>query len=316
MENGKRQTVPDVLVKLADLWGVEIHHGRLDIPKKLGSGYCKGYIFNEHIRLLILHYELHEDVHVENAAVSVAGKTILFKFQNIFRGGNRAAVLIATSSVNTDAVIPVHTNTAVMNIEVDADYLRGLFDLSGGSLVLKGLLQHAQPLLFEQMIHPSLQTIVDEIVAEPVDETFKLFLLRVKAEELICKLLMELEKRNEQHLYAVNTQDVQTLYRVKEQILEHLDTPPVINALAASANMSPTKLKRLFKQIFGDSIFSYYQDFRMKEAALLLKENRLSVSDIGGRLGFTNMSHFSKVFKEHMGMNPKHYSATITHRGL
>ncbi|MDR3272149.1 MAG: AraC family transcriptional regulator, partial [Flavobacteriaceae bacterium] len=169
-------------------------------------------------------------------------------------------------------------------------------------------LQNAQPLLFEQLIYPSLQKIVDEIVTEPIDETFELFFLRIKAEELICRLLMELEKRDEKHLYALNIQDIQTIYKVKERMLEHPGTPPVIKELAVCANMSPSKLKRLFKQIFGDSIFSYYQQFRMKEAARLLKDEKLSVSEVGYLLGFTNLSHFSRVFKEHIGMKPKQYS--------
>ena len=191
---------------------------------------------------------------------------------------------------------------------MDANYLNGLFDSSEKSPVLQSLLQNTQPLLFEQMIYPSLQKIVDEIVTESVDETFKLFFLRIKAEELVCRLLMELEKRDEKHLYALNIHDIQTIYKVKEQILEHLGTPPVIKELAVCANMSPSKLKRLFKQIFGNSIFSYYQEFRMKEAARLLKEEKLSVSDVGYQLGFTNLSHFSRAFKEHIGMMPKQYS--------
>ncbi len=72
--------------------------------------------------------------------------------------------------------------------------------------------------------------------------------------------------------------------------------------------MSPTKLHRLFKQVFADSVFSYYQQFRMKEAARLLKENKMSVSEVGYQIGFTNLSHFSRVFKEHTGMNPKQYT--------
>jgi len=218
------------------------------------------------------------------------------------------SVLVATSSVNTDDVISIHTNTAVINIEVDANYLNGLFDLSEKSPILQSLLQNTQPLLFEQMIYPSLQKIVDEIVTEPVDETFELFFLRIKAEELICRLLIELERRDEKQLYALNIHDIQAIYKVKEQMLEHLETPPVINELAIYANMSPSKLKRLFKQIFGNSIFSYYQEFRMKEAARLLKEEKLSVSDVGYQLGFTNLSHFSRVFTEHTGIKPKQYS--------
>jgi AraC-like DNA-binding protein len=195
-----------------------------------------------------------------------------------------------------------------INIEVDANYLNGLFDLSEKSPVLQSLLQNTQPLLFEQLIYPSLQRIVDEIVTATVDETFELFFLRVKAEELICRLLIELEKRDEKHLSALNMRDIQTIYKVKEQMLEHLETPPVIDELASYANMSPSKLKRLFRQIFGNSIFIYYQDFRMNEAARLLKEEKLSVSDVGYRLGFVNLSHFSRVFEEHIGMKPKQYS--------
>jgi AraC-like DNA-binding protein len=210
--------------------------------------------------------------------------------------------------MNTDDFISIHTNTAVINIEVDATYLNELVDFSEKSPVLQSLLQNTQPLQFEQLIFPSIRKIVDEIVNEPVDKSFELFFLKIKAEELICRLLMELEKRDEKHLYALNSQDIQILYKVKEQILEHPESPPVINELADNANMSATKLKRLFRQIFGNSIFSYYQEFRMKEAARLLKEKNLSVSDVGYRLGFTNLSHFSRVFEEHIGMKPKQYS--------
>jgi len=298
--------------------GTEVKNRRLEIPEKFGKGYCSGFIFNEHIRMLISNYELNEDLVVENPYIKASGRMIFFKFQNIFPKTEivltdkhlmeMPSVLVATSSVNTDDVISIHTNTAVINIEVDANYLIGLLDLSEKSPILQSLLQNTQPLLFEQMIYPSLQRIVDEIVVESVNETFKLFFLRIKAEELICRLLIELERRDEKQLYALNTHDIQAIYKVKEQMLEHLETPPVINELAICASMSPSKLKRLFKQIFGNSIFSYYQEFRMKEAARLLKEEKLSVSDVGYQLGFTNLSHFSRVFTEHTGMKPKQYS--------
>jgi AraC-like DNA-binding protein len=318
MKKDKQQTEPHVLKILAHLLGTEVKNQRLEIPEKFGKGYCAGFVFNEHIRLLILNYELHQDIIIENPYINTIERAILFKFQNIFpdtealsaRKQLKASpsVLIATSSLNTDAVIPVHTHTATINIEVDADYLNGLFDLSEKSPVLQSLLQNSQPLLFEQMIYPHLQRIVDEIVSEPIDDTFRLFFMRVKAEELICRLLMELEKRDKTHLYDLNIHDIQTIYKVKDQILEHLERPPVIKELAIYAGMSPTKLKRLFRQIFGNSIFNYYQEFRMKEAALLLKKGMLSVSDVGYQLGFTNLSHFSKVFNDHTGMRPKQFS--------
>lgn len=309
-------TIPDVLKKLASLLGTEIKQRRLEIPSQFGKGYCTGFIFNDHIRMLISNYELNEDIIIENPDRNTAKRMLFFKFQNIFPdtlSGKKMtrevpSVLIATSRINTDDVISIHSNKSTINIEVDADYLKGLFLLSDQSPVLQSLLQNSQPYLFEQMIYPSLQETVEEIVSQPSDEIFELFFMRIKAEELICRLLMELEKRDEKRLYALNSHDIQIIYKVKDQILQHLDVPPVIGELASQAGMSPTKLKRLFRQIFGDSIFSYYQGFRMKEAALLLQAKKYSVSEVGYRLGFTNLSHFSKLFKEHMGMKPKQYA--------
>ncbi|MCD8194401.1 MAG: AraC family transcriptional regulator [Tannerellaceae bacterium] len=112
-------------------------------------------------------------------------------------------------------------------------------------------------------------------------------------------------------MYPLNNHDIQTIYKVKEQLLTHIKTPPVIRELAAYAHMSPSKLKRLFRQVFGDSIFSYYQHFRMQEAARLLKEEKLSVSEVGYQMGFTNLSHFSRVFYEHIGMKPKQFTKSF-----
>jgi len=318
MEKDKQQTVPSILKSFALLLGTNVNNRRLNIPEAFGKGYCTGFVFNEHIRMVISDYELKQDVLIENPDIDRQRKMIFFKFQNIIpttepsptkqRPQTIPSVLIATSRANTDDLISIHTNTATINIEVDANYLSRLFDLSEQSPVLQGLLKNTQPLLFEQLIFPSLQKIVDEIVSEPIDETFELFFLRIKAEELVCRLLMTLEKRDEKHLYALNSHDIQTIYKLKAQMLEHLEIPPLIKDLAACANMSPSKLKRIFKQIFGNSIFSYYQAFRMKEAARLLKEEKLSVSDVGYGLGFTNLSHFSRAFEEHIGMKPKQYS--------
>lgn len=317
MKPDRQHTVPNILMSLAQLLGTAVINRRLEIPEKFGKGYCAGFVFSEHLRMLISNYELTEDLVVKNPDIDASRRMIFFKFQNIFPAKEAVitgkhvmempSVLIATSRMNTDDFISIHSNTAVINIEVDAAYLKGLFDLSEKSPVLQSLLHNEQPLLFEQIIYPSLQKIVDEIVTVEMEEIFKLFFLRIKAEELICRLLMELEKRDEKHVYALNYRDIQTIYKVRDQMLDHLDNPPVIKEMAVYASMSPSKLKRLFKQIFGNSIFNYYQGFRMKEAARLISEKKMTVSEVGYHLGFSNLSHFSKIFEAHMGMKPKKY---------
>lgn len=73
--------------------------------------------------------------------------------------------------------------------------------------------------------------------------------------------------------------------------------------------MGETKMKQMFRQVFGDTIYNYYQKLRMEEAAFMLKQAGYSVSEAGYRLGFSNLSHFSRLFEKHFGVTPKKYAA-------
>ena len=46
----------------------------------------------------------------------------------------------------------------------------------------------------------------------------------------------------------------------------------------------------------------------MQEAARLLTTGTLTVSEVGYQLGFTNLSHFTRVFETHIGLKPKKYA--------
>lgn len=307
------QTIPKVLLKFAESLGVELTNNRLDIPTAFGNGYCAGYVFNEHVRLLISDYELEEDLIVEQPKELVSGELLFFKFQNVFPNAKSKlpqlpSVLIATRRIATGEAFAIHSNLETINIEVDVSYLDKLIPTDNRSPVLQSLLHNTVPLFFEQLIYPALLKIVEEIVNPVEDNIFRLFFLKVKAEELICRLLIEIGKREEKQLYPLNDRDINAIYKIKDQIIANIQTPPVIADLANRAAMSPSKLKRLFRQVFGNSIFNYYQQFRMKEAARLLKSENLSVAAVGYQLGFSNLSHFSKLFESHIGMKPKQFS--------
>ncbi|ASZ13274.1 AraC family transcriptional regulator [Chitinophaga pendula] len=313
----KSRHLPKVLQVFAEALGAAVSGHTLLIPEEFGRGYCSGFIFNAHIRMLIMNYELKDKVIVDDFNFEIPSDVVVFKFQNVIDKKEKLdaeklvkdipSVLMITGGIKADA-LEIHTNKQVLNIEVDTKYLKGFIEVPERSAALQSLLLSTQPLLFEQMITAPLQKIVDEIMTNVVDEVFKLFFLRVKAEELICRLLMELLKREETRIYPLMDIDVEHIYKVRERILKNLDTPPVIAELAAFANVSTSKLKYLFKQIFGDSIYNYYQRFRMQEAARLLREEKLSVADAGYRLGFSNLSHFSRLFESHLGEKPKKYS--------
>ena len=310
-----------VLARFAELLGTNVENNRVNIPEEYGKGYTAAYVLSKHVAMLINNHILYKEIAYKSPENNISQQMIFFKFQNIIADpegisagtGVRElpSVQISTMGLSPDIIIPGRVNRSHINIMVDVDYLRKSISFPEKSPVIQTILENNRPLLFEQIVQPSFQKIADEIITGIADKSLELFFYRIKAEELVCRLLVELGKREDTHIYPLNTQDIQTIYKVRERLLEHLDASPTIDELAEFANMSLSKLKRIFKQIFGDSIFNYYQAFRMQEATRLLKEERLSVSEVGYRLGFSNLSHFSRVFEQHVGMKPKKYTSSF-----
>lgn len=61
-------------------------------------------------------------------------------------------------------------------------------------------------------------------------------------------------------------------------------------------------------------IYDYYQLMRMREAARLIREEKLTVTEAGYQMGFENLGHFSKIFEKHIGKKPKKYMQSLVNR--
>lgn len=143
-----------------------------------------------------------------------------------------------------------------------------------------------------------------------VDMTDRLshFYMQIKVQELLYLVFYKLSLRESAAHQPINSADAERLLYIRSEIIRDLGVPPVIRELAQLAAMSETKLKQLFKQTFGTTIYTYFQQARMEEAAFLLKQGKHSVGEVGYELGFSNLSHFSRVFEKQYGLNPKRYS--------
>jgi signal transduction histidine kinase/DNA-binding response OmpR family regulator len=81
-----------------------------------------------------------------------------------------------------------------------------------------------------------------------------------------------------------------------------------VEDLADSLSFSRMQLYRKLKTVRGLSANEFIRAYRIKKAALLLRETDLNVSEILYDIGFTNRSYFSKCFKQNFEMSPKEYA--------
>ncbi|MBB6499857.1 helix-turn-helix domain-containing protein [Pedobacter cryoconitis] len=293
--------------------GDKLENGVTPIPSDMGTGYIKGFFINPGLRLIVRQYELKDDWVLDRGIGNEENKFIMIAFHNIYQSKDDIKLLpsvqVATTGFNIE-YLPANKKINSIVITVGTAYLKELLKPKAGDTLLQMITSGDQPFLFEEIISPQIQEVGTDIVtANPSKELQDLY-YKIKAEELIYLLFVELLKRQDTSLQRLNIADIKKIYEIKDKLLSDIATPPKLPELVKISGMSESKLKRLFKQIFGNSIYSYYQIFRMKQAAYLIKEENLSVSEVGYHLGFSNLSHFTRLFEAHIGVKPKKYSAS------
>ena len=95
---------------------------------------------------------------------------------------------------------------------------------------------------------------------------------------------------------------------VQTWINEHLAQPLNIAALASLACLSPTQFKKRFKASFGLTTQQYITQLRMEKAKALLAHTDLPVQLVAEKVGYGDLSAFSRRFSIHVGMSPRNFS--------
>jgi AraC-like DNA-binding protein len=101
-----------------------------------------------------------------------------------------------------------------------------------------------------------------------------------------------------------NEADREKVARAKDILLQQLGEPITIKQLSRKVAMNECYLKKGFKEMYGMTIFEFYQNHRMDHAKYLLYEKGLPVTDVSSMLGYSSISHFSTAFKKHTGLKP------------
>ena len=95
-----------------------------------------------------------------------------------------------------------------------------------------------------------------------------------------------------------------TILQAREVLLQRIGEPITIKELSRKVGTNECYLKKGFKEMFGTTIFEFYQNQRMEHAKYLLYEKGLSVTEVSAMLGYSSISHFSTAFKKHTGLKP------------
>ena len=104
-----------------------------------------------------------------------------------------------------------------------------------------------------------------------------------------------------------SAEQVETVRRMHDELLQHPEQRQTIEALARHCLMNPTTLKAVFKAVYGDSLAAHMKEHRLEKAAELLRRGDGSVAEIAAAVGYDSPSRFSAAFRERYHMLPSEY---------
>ncbi len=97
--------------------------------------------------------------------------------------------------------------------------------------------------------------------------------------------------------------------RIMKSINKNLADPDYnVEKLTEEVGISRAQLHRKMKEMTGISTGEFIRNLRLEQAARLIREGKINVTQVAYTVGFNNQSHFSTLFKKHFGVTPTDYS--------
>lgn len=303
-----------LLNSMADKLQIPFNHNTFFLPENTGQGYMKAVSLPNGLEALIGDFNLRQELLIERTRsnkefyvficdrVTDCSKIYVDidkdRYDNQASGFSAMYLLSFLSDLSQYASAGCHISTIRVIISKDwmAKYLQieKLDEVLQRYLSLKSKSIHVKELDFDsqQLMHEILNP--DENT--PVEMAYIQNRIMLLLENFFSWMYQQMSVM--EFKIKMTRDEIDQIMEVENQLLENLAQAPTINQLARQAAMSPSKLKKQFKDVYGLPIYEYFQKNRMQRARELLLEGNRSVKAVGMELGFSNLSNFSLAFKK------------------
>jgi AraC-like DNA-binding protein len=222
---------------------------------------------------------------------------------------DQEGVNIYSGGMDITLLFPAHTERNVVCLRIRRHKLEAL--LGGREReYLSEWLQSGQFFLNESL-SPAMRRVLMELRQYPEGAAVRQLYYHTRTLELLYLLLERLNNRTGAPYGSTDPLHLAQIFKAKSLLIQDLSEPPTIAVLASSVLLSESQLKQSFREVFGASIYQYFQQTRLEKARELLAENKRTVKEVGYELGFTNIGHFSRLFERVYHVKPKKFQLEL-----
>ncbi len=238
----------------------------------------------------------------------------------VFNQGRYTLTILAENALllyNPQQDLPINLrvdpNSWMLSVLISIKKFHGLFSQEADYIsFLKGDNKNKK-YYKDSIISPSMAIVLNQLINFNLNASIKHLYFKGKVLELLSLYFNKSEGTNtEQCPFLVDETNVVKIRKAKDIIVARMAEPPTLQELADEIGLSLKKLKEGFKQIYGDSVFSFLFDYKMEVARKLLESGENNVNEVGLRVGYSTASHFIAAFKKKYGTTPKKYILSLS----
>jgi AraC-like DNA-binding protein len=149
------------------------------------------------------------------------------------------------------------------------------------------------------------QLIVESI--HQIRPALRLTYLESLSMQILLQILREFDRSHasRRDLSSLRTRDLNRIYIARDYLNKNFASAPSIGELARRVGMNQTKLKGVFREVTGMTIYDYILRCRMERAAILLQTQEYSIAEVAYQVGYTYPANFTHAFKKFHGALPR-----------
>lgn len=242
------------------------------------------------------------------------------KAKFIFNQGNYALEMKEEKSLllyNPQKELPVHLEIApqswMISVLVSIKKFHTLFSTEAEYIPFLSDNNREKKYYAEENISPSMAIVLNQIFHYNLNASIKNLYYKGKGYELLSLYFNRNEDPNADHCpFLIDEENVLKIKKAKEIVIANMAEPPGLQELADQVGLNLKKLKMGFKQIYGDSVYSFLFDYKMEYARKLLDSGTYNVNEVGVQIGYSTASHFIAAFKKKFGTTPKKYLMSLS----
>lgn len=238
----------------------------------------------------------------------------------IFNEGRYALNILEENSLllyNPQQDLPIHLemnpNSWLVSLIISIKKFHSLFSQEADYISFLSSDNKDKKYYKDGKISPSMAIVLTQIIHYNLNSSIKNLYFKGKAYELMSLYFNRNEEADvEQCPFLVDETNVIKIRKAKDIVISRMAEPPTLQALSEEIGLNLKKLKEGFKQIYGDTVYSFLFDYKMEVARKLLESNEYNVNEVGLKVGYSASSHFIAAFKKKYGTTPKKYLMSLS----